>query len=283
MREGAERRAEALHRFVRDRRLRLAPDSLFLAKQPRLPNRVGKPVTQEELAEHLGITRGWYSRFEAGAPAVFSIALLDRLGDMLTLSAPERAELVNLAMPQLAPMIARDSTDAYEMVGVMRRAVKRLFTATSEDEILHVAGEEVRRLLPCFELVFARRVGALEEVLFPQPGRNSAVRLAGARTSVLRQLTPKQVPCNALCHDTPPGVLLSLEVYPPDILRLYRLSLHEYGIDWDSPLAAHVRGSSSSALVGGTSTRSGEVTRLERTMLSTIADFASLALQGASA
>ena len=65
--EGTEARKEGLHRFVRERRLRLAPESPVLGGSPRYPTRIGKFVTQEELAEHLGISRGWYSRFEVGA------------------------------------------------------------------------------------------------------------------------------------------------------------------------------------------------------------------------
>jgi hypothetical protein len=56
--EGDDGREEALHRFVRERRMRLAPESPFLGKRPRLPIRVGKRVTQEELAEHLEISQG---------------------------------------------------------------------------------------------------------------------------------------------------------------------------------------------------------------------------------
>src|SRR5260370_18855246 len=111
--DGDEGREEALHRFVRERRMRLARGSHFLGERPRLPIRVGKRVTQEELAEHLEISRGWYARFEAGAPPVFSIPLLSRLGDMLLLSAPERAELLRLALPGLAPVVPRNSTTLY--------------------------------------------------------------------------------------------------------------------------------------------------------------------------
>ena len=277
--DGDEGRAEALHRFVRKRRMRLAPESHFLGERTRLPSRVGKPVTQEEIAHHLGISRGWYARFEAGAPTGFSIALLNRLGDLLLLSAPERAELVRLAMPALASLVARDSTDLYEALGVVRRAVKRLWRASSEDEILHVAGEEARQLLPSFELIFARRIVALEEAQFPQPG-DSAARLAEARIAALHRFTPEQFArLDAFWQCTPVGVPLPIDAYPPDILRLVRLALHEQGIDSYSPAAAHIRGSSGSAHVGGMSTRPHDVTELERTLLGTIADFASLALQ----
>jgi transcriptional regulator with XRE-family HTH domain len=106
--EGAEAREEALHRFVRERRLRLAPESRFLGESPRFPTRIGRPVTQEELAEHLGISRQWYARFEGGAPAGFSTQLLSRLCDLLLLSASERAEFVRLAMPDLVYLVRDD-------------------------------------------------------------------------------------------------------------------------------------------------------------------------------
>jgi hypothetical protein len=95
--------------------MRLAPESHFLGKRPRLPILVGKRVTQEELAEHLD-PRGWYARFEAGAPAVFSIPLLSRLSDMSLLSAADRAELGRLATPELAPVVSQDSTKLYEVL-----------------------------------------------------------------------------------------------------------------------------------------------------------------------
>jgi transcriptional regulator with XRE-family HTH domain len=260
--------------------MRLARESLFLGGHPRLGTRVGKRVTQEELAEYLGVSRNWYMRFEAGAPAGFSIRLLNRLGDMLLLSTEELAELVRLAKPALARVVSRDSTNPCEALSVVRRAVKRLWSATSEDEILHVAGEEVRQLLPCFELISARRIVAPREAQFPQPGGNSAARLAEARAYALRRLTPERCArLDAFWQRIPAGGLLPIDAYPPDILRLYRRALHEHGIDWDSSVHAHIRGSSTSALVGGTSTRPHDVTELERSMLSTIADFASLALQ----
>jgi transcriptional regulator with XRE-family HTH domain len=280
--ERDERRQQAaLHRFVRERRLRLAPESQFIGESKRLPIRVGKAVTQEELAEHLGISRGWYTRFEAGAQAAFSIPLLSRLGDMLLLSAPERAELVRLAMPELSPVVPPDSTNLYQALSVVRRAVKRLWRATSEREIVHVAGEETRQLVSSFEVIFARWIIVpKDEALFPDERGNSATRLVAARADALRRLTPEQFArIDALGQRAGAGGLLPFEAYPPESRRLYRLALHEHGLDCNSLISAHIRGSSGSALVGGTSSRPHDVTDLERTMLSTIADFASLALQ----
>lgn len=262
--------------------MRLAPESRFLGEHPRLPSRIGKPVTQEELAEHLGISRGWYTRIEAGAPAVFSIALLNDLADLLLLSDLERVELMRLAKPELAPIVRRCAADLYDALGVVRRMVKRLWSATSEDEILHVAGEEARQLVPCFELIFARRISTPEETPFPRRNGNWAARLAAARADALRQYTPVQLARRDavnLWQSAPAGALVSLDAYPPDLVRVYRLALQQHGIAWDSPVAAHIRWPGGSAHVGGTSTRPHDVTDLERSTLSTIADFASLALR----
>jgi transcriptional regulator with XRE-family HTH domain len=265
--------------------MRLAPESRFLGESQRLPIRVGKRVTQEEIAEHLGVSRGWYARFESGAPAGFSVPLLNRLADMLLLYASERAELMRLAKPELMPIVSRDSTDLYEALGVVRRAVKRLWRATSEGEILHIAGEEARQLLPSFELTFVRQTLAREETQFPRPGGSSTARLAKARASTLRRLTAEQfAQLDASWRRTAVAGLRLLQrnAYTPDILRVVRLVVHEHGIDSDSmaaAVAAHIRGSSGSALVGGASTRPHDVSELELTMLTTIADFASLTLQ----
>ena len=185
-------------------------------------------------------------------------------------------------MPEVASVVQRDSSSLYEALTVVRRAVKRLWGGTSEGEILHVAGEEARQLLPSFELVFARRIGAPEEAPFPQRGANSAERLAAARANALRRYTPQQLSRRDainLWQSVPAGVLVSLDAYPPDLVRVYRLALREHGIAWDSPVAAHIRWSSGSAHVGATSTRPHEVSDVERAMLSAIADFASLALR----
>jgi transcriptional regulator with XRE-family HTH domain len=275
-----EASANALRCFVRERRLRLSPELRILGDRRRLPVRVGKPVTQEELAEHLEISRGWYARFESGASAGFSISLLSRLSNILRLSVAERAELVRLAIPDLASVAQRDSSALYEAFGVIRRAVKRLWRATSEGEILNVAGEEARHLLPCFEVIFARRILSSEEIRFLHPGSKSAARLADARSHALRRLSHSHLAqLEALWQRTDEGAILESDAYPTESVHLYRVALYEHGIDWDRFVVAHIRKLNGSAVVGGASTRPHDVPELERTMLSTIADFASLALQ----
>jgi transcriptional regulator with XRE-family HTH domain len=264
--------------------MQIAPESRFLGESQRLPIRVGKRVTQEEIAEHLGVSRGWYSRFESGAAAVFSVPLLNRLGDILLLSTPERAQLAWLAKPELGSMVSPDSTDLYEALGVVRRAVKRLWSASSEGEILRIAGEEARQLLPHTELIWVQRgeLGSREDVLFPKPGVESAARLARAREESLRRYTPEQLGrVAALAQRTPVGDILPFEAFPRDIISLVEVALRENGLAGKSLrlTIAPIRASSGfRGSLCSSSTRPHDLT-LDRALPSAIADFASLALE----
>lgn len=90
-----------LKALLRHFRLRIDPRENALGPQARLPSRRGKPVTQEELAECIGVSRAWYCMLESEKPARASILLLDRLASILMLSARERAVLFALALPEL--------------------------------------------------------------------------------------------------------------------------------------------------------------------------------------
>ena len=80
-------------------RRRLATDTRFLGKHKRLPCRVGRPVSQEELAEAVGVSRGWYALLERGAAVQPSLSMLDRLAEALHTTAEERMTLFCLAIP----------------------------------------------------------------------------------------------------------------------------------------------------------------------------------------
>ena len=63
--------------------------------------RRGRHVTQEELAEAIGVSRVWYQMLESSAKIRTSPGLLDRLSRTLMISAEERATLFELAIPEL--------------------------------------------------------------------------------------------------------------------------------------------------------------------------------------
>jgi DNA-binding XRE family transcriptional regulator len=91
----------ALGTFLKMLRGRIPPDAATLGRYQRLPVRRGRRVTQEEIAELVGVTRGWYRLLESGASVRASMKLLDRLAQALVLTPDERMMLFTLAIPEM--------------------------------------------------------------------------------------------------------------------------------------------------------------------------------------
>jgi Helix-turn-helix domain len=87
--------------LLRHFRKRIDPQIRALGPHLRLPSRCGKPVTQEELAEYIGVSRTWYGLLESKRPVRVSLVLLGRLSVALMLTREERARLFALALPEL--------------------------------------------------------------------------------------------------------------------------------------------------------------------------------------
>ena len=103
---GGRRATESLAAFLRCSRSEIAPNASHLGNYERLPKRVGKPVTQEEVAEALGVTRTWYGKLETRRAARPSLTLLQRIASTLMLKPSERAQLFNLAIRDGEELIA---------------------------------------------------------------------------------------------------------------------------------------------------------------------------------
>jgi transcriptional regulator with XRE-family HTH domain len=128
-----------LLRFLRER---IAPDACNLGPHRRHPSRLRKPVSQLELAEAIGVTREWYALLECGAASGASTGLLGRLADALMLTLEERASLFQSALPDLGSTQPRyDSILALESFPRLRSLSKRLWAATSVDDVLTTASE----------------------------------------------------------------------------------------------------------------------------------------------
>lgn len=93
--------------FLRRGRLGIPPHTKSLGSFIRLPNRVGKSVSQEELAEAVGVSRCWYGKLEVGQPVRPSIALIDRIGDALMFDDRKRLQLVQLGLPAWLQSLSR--------------------------------------------------------------------------------------------------------------------------------------------------------------------------------
>lgn len=72
--------------LLRERRLAIDPNATRIGAYRRLAQRVGRFVTQEEVAEALGISREWYSRLENGTLQRLSTHLARRVAEVFALS-----------------------------------------------------------------------------------------------------------------------------------------------------------------------------------------------------
>ena len=105
MNEKPPDRRENIASFLKALRLRLDPNAKVLGEHERTCSRRGRRVTQEEIAEAVGVSRGWYALLESGAPIQPSVPLLDRLAGTLNATPRERALLFGLAIPELSTLL----------------------------------------------------------------------------------------------------------------------------------------------------------------------------------
>ena len=141
--EGAKPRSE-LALFLRFLRQRVDPDVRDLGPHARLPSRLGKRVTQEELAEAIGVSREWYAMLESTATTRTSTGLIERLADVLMVTPEQRATLFQLAVPELGRTRLRDDSNAVlEGFSRLRSLSKRLWAATSVEDVLATAREDI--------------------------------------------------------------------------------------------------------------------------------------------
>ena len=95
-----------LRQFLTDCRANVDLNAAFLGSKARHPRRVGKRVTQEEVAEAVGITREWYAALERGREVRVSALVLSRIAETLAMTADERRLLFTLAVPELTRVFA---------------------------------------------------------------------------------------------------------------------------------------------------------------------------------
>ncbi len=100
------------HLLLRELRRRIDPGVHRLGSYERLPSKRGRRVTQEELADAIGVSRVWYAALESNADVRPSTTLLDRLAGVLTISSVERVALFCAAMPELRMMYEQMTASA---------------------------------------------------------------------------------------------------------------------------------------------------------------------------
>jgi transcriptional regulator with XRE-family HTH domain len=129
--------------FLTFLRRRIDPNVRDLGSYARSPWRLGKHVTQQELSEAIEVSREWYAVLESTG-ARPSRGLLARLADALMLIPNERAMLLHLARSAMGRVQLRDdSIAALEGYSHLRSLTKRLWSATSIEDILTTAREQI--------------------------------------------------------------------------------------------------------------------------------------------
>jgi DNA-binding XRE family transcriptional regulator len=87
--------------LLKHARLRIPPNSRSIGGFERVASRIGKQVSQEELAEAIGVTRSWYGCLEASQPGRASLKLLVRICHALMLDERESLALIGLCFAEL--------------------------------------------------------------------------------------------------------------------------------------------------------------------------------------
>lgn len=163
MRERPEEREPDPNRLgglLRRCRARLSPGRASLGTYLRPAIRIGKAVTQEEVAEAVGISRVWYAQLENDRPVRASATVLARIADALSMDPAERSTMFRLALPELRPTaLANSSVECLEALGSLRRFMRPLWAASSEEEALTVVREHAMTLLSPVWTVTYTRVG----------------------------------------------------------------------------------------------------------------------------
>jgi transcriptional regulator with XRE-family HTH domain len=93
-----QERRRALSAFLLQKRQRVDPHAKQVGPYTRRDNRMGRPFTQEEVAEALDVSRQWYAGLEMGSSIRPSTTLVDRIATLYALSDEERVTLFRLAI-----------------------------------------------------------------------------------------------------------------------------------------------------------------------------------------
>jgi transcriptional regulator with XRE-family HTH domain len=100
-----EERLQRLSSFLLHKRQCIDPNAAQVGPFTRRENRIGRPVTQEEIAEALEVSRQWYAALETGSTIRPSVTLLDRIAAVFELGDDERMLLFGLAIREVGACV----------------------------------------------------------------------------------------------------------------------------------------------------------------------------------
>jgi transcriptional regulator with XRE-family HTH domain len=270
--------------FLNHLRRRVEPDVPVLGPYSRVAQRLGKRVTQEELAEAIGVTREWYALLETAGKSRASTRLLDRLADVLMVTPEERARLFQLALPALGAQLRGDSLEVLEAFSRLKSLTKSLWAATSLEDLLLTASEKMTDWFDDAVLVStsARREAGrweLQGVLDKPPVTSAAEAIAHLKSVESLFSTSAEIDALHLFPQllNPGDTGMACELQP---LPVQREVLREFWCATAFTIAmARVR--SRTGLIGGFCIArdfGGSYSACDRAVLGAFAEFASLAL-----
>jgi transcriptional regulator with XRE-family HTH domain len=143
-----DERRRALSAFLLNRRQRIDANATRVGTYIRRENRIGRPFTQEEVAEALDVSRQWYGALELSSPVRPSPALLDRIATLFDLRDDDRLMLFRLAIPEFG-VPARISPEAYHRASGVSGRPPRSRVIASWDRSHALGVDPTRRKVPC--------------------------------------------------------------------------------------------------------------------------------------
>jgi transcriptional regulator with XRE-family HTH domain len=284
--EECERDPQRLGGLLKRCRARLSPGSASIGTHLRLPTRIGKAVTQEEVAEAAGISRVWYGLLESGRAVRISASVLARIADALVMDPAERSAMFRLALPELrSTALANSSLEILDAIGALRRVMRPLWAASNEEEALTVVREHAMSLLSPVWTVTYTRVGEGRWDLSVTGDRDGG---DGARQilAIVRERWGEAAADDVLGYTAlaQPGEIMTgaeRDSRFPDLAEKFRLAREAVGLASVSFAMANVRARDGIIRRLMASYRTAHAySAFEREQLSTLADLTSFALSG---
>lgn len=139
--------------ILRKQRQRLDPQMTSLGDFARRPDRVGKTVTQDELAEAVGVTRVWYAKLERRVDVKASARLVSRLADVFMLDDAERNALFHAAIPVLRTPLRLDDQGVIHQLRSRHRHVPKRRSEAEDSQIFclfHDTGKDLLDTLSAY-------------------------------------------------------------------------------------------------------------------------------------
>jgi transcriptional regulator with XRE-family HTH domain len=281
-----EEEPERLGGLLKRCRARIGTERPSLGQYLRPPMRIGKAVSQEEVAEVVGISRQWYLMMESGRAVRVSAAVLARIADALMMDPAERAALFRLAVPELrSTSLADRTTVMLDAFGSLRRLTRPLWAATTEAEALTVVREYAMTQLAPVAMMTCTRVGERGWDLATTGDPDVGDRQKRFE-ALVRERWGGAVMDDLCCYTlmARPGELVTRserEARFPGLAAKVRPVVDVVGLSDFSFVMANIR--SQRGFVGrlyAVHTAARTYSEIERTQLSTLADLASLALSG---